>query len=245
MLEFVPLASSSSGCSYLVRHPQAAPLLVDCGVRFPLIQQALNFKVSGLAGCLVSHGHGDHCASIPDLLKAGVEVYSGEATWQKFQGGKHFSHHRANVLKDKDIVRIGEWLVMPFEVVHDYEQTFGFLIKFQGESLAYITDTAYVPVRFENLTILAIECNWGEGEIRENTASGSISSDRMRRTATTHMSIERLERMVKANELKGCREIWLLHLSDQNSNEDEFKERIQRLTGCEVHVAAKSAAGRF
>jgi hypothetical protein len=32
-------------------------------------------------------------------------------------------------------------------------------------------------------------------------------------------------------------EIHLLHLSDANSNEKEFKEKIQKLTGVPVYVA--------
>jgi len=33
--------------------------------------------------------------------------------------------------------------------------------------------------------------------------------------------------------------IWLLHLSNGNSNEVEFKNRIVKLTGVPVHVAAE------
>ena len=60
MISFDSLASSSAGCAYRLSADGMAPLLIECGLPFPQLQKALDFKVSELAGCLVSHWHADH-----------------------------------------------------------------------------------------------------------------------------------------------------------------------------------------
>ncbi len=51
-----------------------------------LIRKALDFKVAGLAGCLVSHEHKDHCRAVPDLIRAGVDVCHAGGTARR--GGR-------------------------------------------------------------------------------------------------------------------------------------------------------------
>lgn len=104
-----------------------------------------------------------------------------------------------------------------------------------------MTDTAYSEFTFKDLTHIAIECNWSEAQIRANTRTGEVSSDRFKRTVTNHMSLERAIRFLQKHDLSACREIWLLHLSDQNSNEQEFKLAVQRATGKPVFIAPKQA----
>lgn len=245
MIDFHPLASSSAGCAYLLSAPGLAPLLVDAGLSFREIQQATGFKAASLAGCLVSHAHGDHVKAVPELLKASVDVYASEGTWKQFQKGKFDGHHRAHVIKDLEVYDVAGWQVKPFEVVHDAEETMGFLIRGGEDLLLYLTDTAYSPKGFDGMTILAVEANWGEDQLRENLRNGSIDKARFGRTASSHMSIERLKRMLKANDLSKVREIHLLHLSDANSDEREFKEDIQKLTGIPTFIAAKRQEAEF
>ena len=233
-MEFRPIASSSAGCAYLLSG-KAGSLLVDCGAPIKAIQQATGFKVSSLSGCLVSHAHGDHCKSVAPLAKLGVDIYASKETWRALNA----VGHRFNVMGEKVPQYIDGWKVMGFPVVHDCPGTFGFLIDDGEDRLLYLTDTAYSPYRFDGVTIMAVEANFDGDEIRDNKRSGVIDKARYRRTLTTHMSIDRLVDMLKANDLTKVREIHLLHLSDTNSNELEFKDKVQRATGVPVFVAAK------
>lgn len=247
-MEFRSIASSSAGCCYVLAAPGLPSLLIDCGVRYPLIQQALEFKVSQLAGCLISHSHQDHSRSVLGLLKSGVPCFASYATWRSLSLKGYFGcsqdhrdiHHRAITIESGQQYEIGPWQVLPFDAVHD-EPVLGFLVGAEGERLLYLTDTAYSPVRFEGVTILAVEANWSEKMLRQNVGIGTISPQRFERTAENHMSLERVVRMLKANDLTTVREIHLLHLSDDNSDEAEFKDRVARATGKPVFIAAKQA----
>ena len=42
--------------------------------------------------------------------------------------------------------------------------------------------------------------------------------------------------MLRANDLSRCREVWLLHLSDANSDEKEMQRRVQEETGIDARA---------
>ena len=52
----------------------------------------------------------------------------------------------------------------------------------------------------------------------------------------SHMSLEHLLEMLQSNDLRDVRQIYLLHLSADNSEEDRFRREVQCLTGAEVYV---------
>lgn len=241
MIRFKALASSSAGCCYVVESGTLPPLLIDAGIRFELIQEALNFQIGSLAGALISHAHGDHVKAARRLMANAVDCYAAKETWQ--QTG--FSGHRAKVVDPQATVKVGPWSVLGFNAVHDVAGTMGFIVADNaGGKLLYLTDSAYSLYTFKGLTVMAVEANWSEELMRENSTRGEIHRDRAKRTVRTHMSIERLETMILANKADnpGLEEIHLLHLSDANSDEAAFKEAVQKATGIATYVAQKGAA---
>lgn len=240
MLEFRPIASSSEGCCYLLSGSNLPPLLIDCGAPMLAIRKATRWGLGQLGGVLISHAHGDHCASYKKLIEAGVNCYASAETWDALKTDTDYRAYRKMRLTPREETTVGGWQVMPFEAVHDVPGTLGFIVAGDGGKLLYLTDSAFSPYRFEGLTHIAIEANWSEALIRDGHRSGEIHSDRFRRTVRTHMSIERVVQMLKANDLSKVQEIHLLHLSDANSDEDEFKRMVQEATGLPVYVCPKA-----
>lgn len=235
MTGFRPVASSSEGCCYVVEADDGAALLLDAGAAVQDIQIATGFKVSSLAGCLLSHGHGDHAKSIKKVLHYGVDCYASAETWEKV-GPKH---HRAKTVASKQVFHVGPFMVQAFDAVHDEPGTLGFMVGHGTDRGLYLTDSAYSKYRFDGLTHLWVECNHSTEIMRSHVYAGDLHADRYRRSAQTHMSLERLLEMLDANDLSKVREIHLLHLSDGNSDEVEFADAVRRKTGKPVYVAAK------
>jgi len=226
------LASSSRGNCYHVTDG-VTPLLLECGVRFQDIRRWLNFRVSEIAGCLVSHEHKDHCRAVSDILKAGINCYMslGTAKALGVQG------HRIRLIRTRKQFQIDTWTVLPFETVHDAAEPLGFLLASEtGEKLLFATDTAYIRYRFRGLTHIMVECNYDTGILHRNVRSGIVQRE-VKRLIRSHFSLENVKGFLKANDLSRVRQIWLLHLSDDNSNAKQFKREIQELTGKEVYVA--------
>ncbi len=237
-MNFIPLASSSKGNAYLVEAAGVAPLLLEAGIPVKQLRERLNFGLSGLAGCLVSHEHGDHAKAVKDLLKAGVDCWMSKGTAEAL-GPDVYNHHRIYCFDPfPSQVRIAAWEVLPFKLEHDAAGPLGFFIGHENERLLFIPDTAYVKNRFEGVTILATECNNIGDILFENIQGGRIPAALGQRIRHSHMSLETLIEMLKANDLSRCRQIWLLHLSDSNSDEARMIKAVQEATGVPTYAAA-------
>ncbi len=235
LITFKPLASSSAGCSYLLSSGDNS-LLLDCGLSFEQIQRGLDYKVTQLDGCLITHGHGDHVKGFKGLLAAGVNCYATLETWDHLKAHRT---HRSKIITPYKEFRVGDWQVVAVDCVHDFQGTVGYVIKGGGATCLYLSDTAWSRNKFPGLTHLFIECNHSVEIMRDNTLRGGMDARRYSRTRTNHMSLETLEKFLDANDLSSLQEIHLLHLSDGNSDERMFKERIAAKTGVPVYIAGK------
>jgi len=240
MIRFKPIASSSEGNAYLVEADGAAPLLLEAGIPIRKLRAAVKFGLSGLSGCLISHEHLDHAQAVKDLLDAAVDCYMSAGTaWALHSKSLGIiGHHRAHIIEAKRPVLIGgEYYIVPFNLIHDAAEPLGFLIGHGDERLLFIPDTAYVKDRFDGVTILCVECNHNEDILSENIKKSSVHAMVGRRVRRNHMSLEQLINMIKANDLSKCRAIYLLHLSDANSNERRMIEEVQAVTGIPTYAA--------
>ncbi|KIL73722.1 MBL fold metallo-hydrolase [Bacillus badius] len=232
MIEIRTLATGSKGNCYHITDG-STPLLLECGIRFKDIQKQLNFKTSNLAGCLVTHEHKDHCAGLQDVLKAGINTYMSAGTAEAI--GIH--HHRIKKVEAKKQFQLGTWTILPFDVQHDVSEPFGFLLANQaGDKLLFATDTYYIKYKFNGLTHLMVECNYSMKILYENVSAGRIPKVLKKRVMQSHFSLENFKEFLQENDLSKVQEIWMLHLSDTNSNEEQFKQEIQELTGKMIYV---------
>lgn len=228
------LASSSAGNAYWISDGQT-PLLIECGIRFKELQERLRFGVASLGACLLSHEHADHSRAARDVLRAGVDLYATQGTIDALG----LEGHRLRPIRAREQVRIGSWTVLPFEAVHDAAQPVGFLLASRSGKVLYVTDTAYCKYRFRGLTHVMVEANWAPELLRRNVEAGLVDAALRTRIVRNHMSIQRTIDLLRANDLSQVREIWLLHLSDQNSDEELFRRRVREASGKPVYVAAR------
>ena len=226
------LASGSSGNCYYTSDGDS-PLLIECGLPWKQIQQGIGFRTSELAGCLVSHEHKDHSKAVRDVMKAGIDCYMSAGTAEALG----ISGHRLHIIKAKQQFRIGTWTILPFETQHDAAEPLGFLLANQDEDkLLYATDTYYLKYKFQGLRHIMIECNYALDILQKNVAAGTVPAAVKDRVLRSHFSLEHVKGFLRANDLSDVREIWLLHLSDNNSDAERVKREIQEISGRPVYV---------
>jgi phosphoribosyl 1,2-cyclic phosphodiesterase len=232
VIEIKALASSSAGNCYRVTDG-VTPILLECGIRYKDIQRGFDFKMSEVEACLVTHEHNDHVKSINDVLKAGIDVYASRGTFETLG----INHHRIKPVRAKEQFQIGTWTILPFDVQHDVSEPLGFLLVNQlGGKLLFATDTYYIKYRFSGITHIMVECNYSMDILNENIATGRVSKAMKKRVMKSHFSLDNVKDFLRANDLSKVQEIWLLHLSDNNSHAERFKKEIQELTGKLVFV---------
>lgn len=227
MITFTPYASSSAGNVYTVSDGQTTVML-ECGLPWKRVRELLRFRTSEITGILITHSHMDHCKGIKDAAKAGMDVY---ATKETFEALNLTGHRFINIEANKQF-QTGTWTVLPFPTVHDCIGSVGYLMQNrEGENFLFMTDTLYSLFKFPALSVIAVECN-NEAEILSNNVEkGHINGSLGRRIRHSHMELSTVIKMLKANDLSRCREIWLLHLSDTNSDEQRMIKEVQEATG--------------
>ena len=72
----IKVLGSSSQVNAYILECQNETLLLELGVSWKDIVKALNFDLSKIVACVVTHQHSDHAKSIKDAIKAGFPVYS-------------------------------------------------------------------------------------------------------------------------------------------------------------------------
>jgi phosphoribosyl 1,2-cyclic phosphodiesterase len=237
-MKFTSFASSSRGNAYLLQAEGAAPLLLEAGLPIGRLRDKLRehgISLSDLGGCLVSHEHMDHAKAVKDLLKAGVDCYMSAGTAKALDV---LNHHRIQLFTDKILEWFipHRWFITKFELEHDAEDPIGFYISSYGEKLLFIPDTSYIKNRFHGITMIAVECNNVSELLSKNILDGHIPAIVGKRVRRSHMSLENLITMLKANDLSRCRAIFLTHLSDGNSDEVRMKLEIQQAVGIPVYI---------
>lgn len=233
--------SGSVGNCYILDNGISA-LIIECGVNFKDVKVALDFQLSKVVGCIISHEHLDHCKSVKDVAAAGINIYCSKGT----ADAMHVNSHRIHKIEKFNQYKIGEFTVMPFDVKHDCAEPFGFLINHKDcGNVLFITDSYYCEYTFRNLNNVIVEANYDKAIVNQRLRENKIHGKVRDRVVESHMSIDTCIELLKSNDLTKVNNIVLIHLSDGNSNAADFKSRVTTLTGKSVHIAAKNTTINF
>ena len=227
------IATGSSGNAYRVSDGETAVLL-DAGVPFQELHRALGYRLFDLSGALITHAHKDHSKACADLLFRGMDIYTSAGTAEACGlGDVHL--HVVNSLTPFDV---GTFRVIPFDVAHDAPEPLGFLLTSDvtGDRLLYFTDTFYIKYRFPGVTHLLGECNHDEKGIEEAVRRGYVPAELAPRLVRSHMSLNTFLEFLRKMDRSRLKQIYLLHMSDNNADEARFVSEVAKLTGVEVYA---------
>ena len=185
----------------------------------------------------MSISYKDHCKAVKDIIKAGINTFASKGTCEALS----IDGHRLNVVETRKQFKVGTYTILPFSTEHDAVDPLGYLIQSNetGEKLLYATDTYYIRYRFPGLNYIMVECNYSEDILEENVESGKVHPALERRIKKSHFSLQHVKEFLKANDLSKVKEIYLIHLSKDNSDADRFKREIQKLTGRQIIIPYK------
>ncbi|MFV5697784.1 MBL fold metallo-hydrolase [Flavobacterium sp. ZT3R17] len=236
-MELHTIGTGSLGNCYILGNKDEQ-LLIECGVGIDKIKKGLDFDYNNVVGCLVTHEHGDHFKSIQGVLDLGIDVYASAGTFSSplFPSVSH----RKNTIAAKQSFKIGNFKILPFSVVHDAAEPLGFIIEHPGcGKVLFLTDTNYCKYTFPGLNNIIIEANFSKKIIEQKFGEKLQMEFLKNRILKNHFSLEDCKVMLAANDLSKVNNIVLIHLSDSNSHEVDFRREVYELTGKNVSVADK------
>lgn len=221
------LGSSSAGNCFIVEC-NGQSLVLDLGVSFVDVLSALEYRIENVVGCLVTHLHKDHSASIPNALKYALPVYSCQEVVDKYKG--------VELLQLGEKKRIGEFWVQPIPIEHNVEN-YGYVITHPNMGkLVFALDCARFPYKFRNVNHWVIEANYDEDLMLAHACEGIYSQS----ASGNHLSIEETIETLNINFTEDTKTIILAHLSDVNSDEVDFIKRVkEKLFFSNVYAAKR------
>jgi phosphoribosyl 1,2-cyclic phosphodiesterase len=231
-MELIVLGSNSAGNCYILNGEKEA-LVIEAGVRFSEVKQALNFDIAKLAGCVITHAHNDHSKYINDFMKVGIKTLAPSHTFES----KAINSHFAKPINHGTGYRVGGFSVIPFNVVHDVPCVCYVIDHAEMGRLLFVTDTMFLEYQFGSVNHYMIEANYSDSIAKRNVMNGSLNNSLIKRTYESHMEFETTKSILKNNDLSVCRSIVLIHLSDGNSDEKMFKKECEQLTGKPTYIA--------
>lgn len=230
-MKMVPLASGSSGNSYLIRQGDQS-VLVDAGLtckqlllRFDRIKEDPQL----IRGIVVSHAHSDHIKGVGVLSrKFNIPVHLNRGTWSAANGalGKISNVH---IFETGKAFELGCFRIHPFSVPHDCMEPVGFRISCGSTRVGIATDlgvpTNLVANLLSDLQAVVLESNHDPEMLMDGPYPWELKQRVKSRLGhlSNHQSAELLQRIIN-DELKV---VVLAHMSETN-NKAELALRTAR-----------------
>ena len=218
-----------------------AALLVECGLPYRGdILPAVGFDRSKIVGCIVSHSHKDHAGYLPNLLGDAVDCYMPQELYERYSKSLY-----AYPVKVNKPFNIDEFKVMALEAVHDVECC-SYIVGHRNMGLTlFVTDTGYIPADLSafKFSHIMIEANYSEDIMRRKMQEDEGNVPHYKHVMRGHMSIENVLEYLAKLDMSECEDIVLLHLSDDNSDEADFVQRVRKaypkVRVCAAHAGQK------
>lgn len=170
---------------------------------------------------------GDHSKSIPDALKYQIPVYSCNDVADKFKGviplqcGKKY--------------KVGDFVVQTISVEHNVEN-YAYVIDHEEVGrMVFVTDCVRFPYRITHVNHWLLEANYSNDIIIDHMMHGY----EIRSQNQYHMELEDTIECIKNNMSSELNNVIIAHLSDGQSNERMFVDRIYDETGIMPQIASK------
>lgn len=202
-------------------------LIIEAGCKTKEYLTALNYDITLVEGVIVTHCHSDHSCSIKSLHdKYSLKVYAPRSVCDIYP--------KCNVVESQRRYKIGVFTVIPLKVPHGDCECFAFYLELpDGQKGLFATDCEWLPYSIKDINFILIECNNSQELIVDRLCDGYDA----RSSFSSHMELN--ETIKTINRLKGpaLNTVVLLHLSDGNSNEQMFKDRVFAETGVRPFIA--------
>lgn len=229
------LGSSSSGNCYILQNEKEI-LVIEAGIKFSAVKEAIDFNVKNIVGCLVSHRHGDHAKYVGNYLLSGIPVLAHEDVFRT--NGSESS--LCKPIEHQKAYRLGGFKIMPFLLEHDVP-CFGFVIKHEETGkILFCTDTNEIPYSFSGLNNIIVEANYNEETMYENIRDGRLNATHQARVCKSHMDFKDTIEFLLSNDLTSVNNIVLIHLSSSNSDPAHFTKTVEERICKKVHIADKN-----
>ncbi len=225
------LASGSKGNATIIKCGKEK-ILVDIGISCRDLTnrlKSINMTPEELTGIFITHEHDDHIKGLKNFSKKyEVPVFASKGTWQGLQDITEEVSIDMRVINTT--IALDKFEITPFKVSHDANEPIGFTVKSNKHKLSYVTDTGTVSEQIKKVVldsdVVVLEANHDIDMLME----GSYPAFLKKRILGTKGHLANTQAAWLLAQLPLLpKEIFLIHLSQDNNNQDVALETIQTI----------------
>ena len=248
---FQVIASGSKGDITYIKTKESS-ILVDAGISLKELTLRADIDLSKIDAIFITHEHVDHVKYIEKIARTtNAVIYVNEASFKHIFNKyiKTIEGLKVKFIKPNETVVIKDLKVMSINLQHDTECCYGYIFVSNNKSLAYCTDTGYIPVPYiellKKVDAFIVEANHDVEMLLQSERPWVLKNRIL--SVNGHMSNkicgEILNNIITANKLT---KVVLAHLSEEcNTPEiavDTVLELIESDNIPEIYVAKQHEA---
>lgn len=245
-MKFQVIASGSKGNLTLVTASNTN-ILIDAGISIKEINSRIDFDLTKIDAIFITHEHIDHVKYVESIARnANAIIYVNEASFNKMKLKyfKKLDDLKIKFIKPNEQVVVKDIKVLSINLQHDVECCYGYIMVENNHSLAYCTDTGFIPLLYiellKRVDSIIIESNH-DVEMLLHSNRPWILKNRIL-SVKGHMSNkicgEVLNKIIEGGVLKN---VVLAHLSEECNTEelaiDTVLENIESTLLPQIYVA--------
>ena len=231
-MKFKTLASGSKGNCTIVLCEETN-LIIDMGISYLTLKKSIeenSLSFSDFSGILITHCHNDHVKGLASLIKhTNLNVYIPEGMYESI---KEFVPY-AKCIFIEDEFQINDVEIELIHTSHDAPSSVGYIIKHQGKSLVYVTDTGYINRKYltkmVNHDAYIIESNHDEIMLMNGPYPRFLKERVI--SDSGHLSNKTTAGYLKKIIGPKTKNILLAHLSENNNTEEKALEETKKVIG--------------
>lgn len=194
------LASGSTGNCYLLT-VDGNTIILDAGCSWNKL--IANQNLNDVLFAYISHNHRDHSLNWEKLYLRGLNLLGGTT-------------HEEIVKNEINAKNKGKLKVYRIPIEHGEEENCALIVQSENECVLYATDFNLCEYDLSTFkfTHILVECNFLEEKVAGHEDVKTL------RQINTHMGLEGLKIFLDSLDLSKCKEIDLIHLSQQYGNKE-------------------------
>lgn len=236
MLKFISLGSGSSGNCYLLCADNDC-IMIDCGVGVRSLKKFIrqyDLSLQKVKNIILTHDHADHVKAVGSISKDyGIPVYATELVHKGVQENwavhKKIEPSLVHFIEKQKQIRLGEFLITPFDVPHDSLDCVGYLIEYDTIKFVLVTDCGHITDEIlsyiSQADYLVLEANHEPEKLMAGPYPAHLKKRIMGDNG--HLSNESCANAIITGATPKLKHVWLCHLSDENNHPELARKTIE------------------
>lgn len=238
MTKFLCLGSGSSGNSYFLTTGRTS-ILVDAGLSMRTMRKSLQmngFRLENVDAVFVTHDHADHIKAVGNLANdLDIPIYATQDVHlginRNYCVTSKLTEEHIRIINKEVPIAFDEFVITPFEVMHDSSDCVGYRVDVHGITFCLITDagqvTETIAKRVGEANYLVLESNHDEEMLARGPYPAYLKS--RIRGGRGHLSNKECGELLAQNATEKLRHVWLCHLSEENNHPELARKTVSSI----------------